>query len=114
MNVKKYVMLSVFLGVFLSVLAGCTSKENPFPDHEGGQIFLGLKKANVNCAGCHGDLGGGGMSAPDLIKSVKTLGADKFVAVVVSGRGNMPAFNESLEEDEILQIVNWLEKLPAE
>lgn len=112
MNVKKYVMLSVFLGVFLSVFAGCTSKENPLPDHEGGQIFLGLKKVNVNCAGCHGDLGGGGMRAPDLIKSVKNLGADKFVAIVANGFGSMPAFNKVLGEDEILQIVDWLIKLP--
>lgn len=112
MNAKNYVILSVFLGIFLFVLGGCKSKENPFPDHAGGKIFQGLTKVNVNCASCHGTLGGGGMRAPALTKSVKTLKPDQFVATVINGRGGMPAFNKVLQEEEILQIVDWLTKLP--
>ncbi len=112
MNVKKYKMLSLCFGVFLLLFSGCSSKENPFPDHEGGKIFLGLKDVNISCSECHGDLGGGGMSGPSLVKSVKNLTPEQFVAVVISGRGNMPAFNKKLQEEEILQITEWLKMLP--
>lgn len=113
MNVKKHVMLSVLLGTLLLFLSGCEKKENPFPDHVGGQIFQGLKKVNVNCADCHGSLGGGGMRAPSLTESVKKLSPEQFVTIVTNGgSGTMPAFEKVLEEEEILQIVDWLTKLP--
>ncbi len=111
MNVKHYAILPVLFGLFLFVPAGCTKKENPFPDHVGGQIFLGLKHVNVKCAGCHGDLGGGGMGGPNLVQSVKTLSPEHFVARVANGLGGMPAFGDVLTEDEILEIMDWLKKL---
>lgn len=114
MNMKKYRLLSLFFGVSLLLLSGCTSKENPFPDHEGGKIYLGLKHMNIRCSGCHGDLGGGGMSGPSLVKAVKNLKTEEFVATVISGRGDMPSFNKKLQEEEIIQIVEWLKMLPED
>lgn len=105
-------MLSVLSGSLLFVFSGCEKKENPFPDHMGGKIFQGLKNVNVKCMGCHGALGGGGMSGPSLTKAVKNLTSDQFVATVIDGRGKMPKFSAVLGEEEILQIVDWLQKLP--
>jgi len=112
MDVKKYFVRSVLLGSFLVAFSACEKKENPFPDHEGGQIFQGLKKVNVNCSGCHGPLGGGGMRAPSLTKSVRNLPPDQFIVTVAKGRGGMPAFDKVLQEEETRQIMDWLQKLP--
>ncbi len=67
---------------------------------------------NVKCTGCHGTLGGGGMRGPSLTKAVKNMTPDQFVATVTDGRGDMPAFDGMLKEKEILQVVDWLQKLP--
>lgn len=103
------------LGLIALVLLGvtaCEKKVNPFPDHAGGQIFQGLKNVNVKCSGCHGDLGGGGMGGPDLTASVKSMPQDQFVETVMNGRDDMPAFGAVLKEEEILEIFDWLQKLP--
>lgn len=105
-------MLSMFSGLLLFVVSGCSKKENPFPDHLGGKTFQGLNKADVKCSGCHGDLGGGGMSGPSMTKAAKKMTPKQFVGTVLNGRGGMPAFEGMLEKEEILEIVDWLKKLP--
>lgn len=97
----------------LFLFTACEKKENPFPDHMGSKIFQGKKSAKVNCASCHGDLGGGGMRAPNVVKAVKNLTAEQFSGVVKNGKGNMPPFKDLLEEEEITEIFDWLKKLPS-
>ncbi len=100
-------------GIFLLIaFSACEKKENPFPDHVGGQIFQGTKIVNVKCSGCHGALGGGGMSAPGLIKAAKDQSPEAFSETVLKGRGGMPAFDGVLKEDDVLQVIDWLQKLP--
>ncbi len=106
----KFTVAAVFL--MLNV-TGCEKKENPFPDDVGGQIFQGNKIVNVKCSGCHGALGGGGMSAPKLLDYVKNASSEEFVETVIKGRGGMPPFDGLLKEDEVLQIIDWLKKLPS-
>lgn len=108
---KNRIVLLAVSGSFLFVLYGCHKEENPFPNHVGGKIFQGQKNVNVRCTGCHGALGGGGMRAPSLISAVKNLTLDQFVATVRNGKGKMPAYGGVLKEEDILQIVDWLQKL---
>jgi hypothetical protein len=104
------IILSFFL--FLVSGIGCEKKPIPLPDHPGGQIFHGIKRADVRCAKCHGDRGEGSARAPALVQSGKTLPPSLFVATVLEGRNRMPPFRSVLTEAEILEIVDWLSKVP--
>lgn len=105
--------LPVLLPVFLSLLVmSCEKKQIPLPDHPGGQIFHGIKRADVRCAKCHGDRGEGSARAPALVQSGKTLPPERFVATVLEGRGRMPPFRSVLTEAEVLSIMDWLSKIP--
>ncbi|MFQ5587502.1 MAG: c-type cytochrome [Nitrospiria bacterium] len=110
----QHVLTKLFIvGIpLILALAGCEKKENPFPDHLGGQIFQGNKMVNVNCANCHGPLGGGGMRAPNLSNSAKNKASEQFIETVIKGRKGMPAFGAVLKEDDVLQIIDWLKKIP--
>ncbi len=66
---------------------------------------------DVKCHGCHGWLGEGGTDAPALVTSGKTIAPDKFVGAVTYGRGGMPAYGNVLREDDILLVIDWLEKI---
>ena len=74
----------------------------------------------ANCAACHQPEGQGIAGAfPALAKSKFVVGDPKVVAAtVLNGRGGMPAFRDSLKDDELsatLSFVraNWGNKAPA-
>lgn len=106
--------IRIFLLVLIPFFSfmGCGPKDIPFPDHPGGQLYSGLKKGVIRCFKCHGAQGGGTMRGPALLESGKTIGAEKFTVTVLKGRGRMPRFEGVLREEEIGQIIDWLEKLP--
>lgn len=106
-------MKTTMLILVLFIFTACEKKVNPFPDHMGSKIFQGQQNAKVNCANCHGDLGGGGMKAPNVAKAVKNLTAEQFSGIVMNGKGSMPPFADTLKEEEILEILDWLNKLPS-
>ena len=63
-----------------------------------------------NCAGCHGDHGGGGMG-PSLRDDVWLYGGEfrQVAESIREGRnGVMPAWRERLSEDEQRAIAAWL------
>jgi mono/diheme cytochrome c family protein len=103
-----------FLQVFILLLflAGCAKKDIPLPDHPGGQLYSGLKNGVIRCFKCHGVQGEGGFRAPALVKDGKTMAHEKFTATVLQGRDRMPRFEGNLTEEEIAQIIDWLEKIP--
>ncbi|MFQ5597934.1 MAG: c-type cytochrome [Nitrospiria bacterium] len=110
---KPYLLFSwVFILIFSSFSQGCTTKETPLPDHLGGKIYQGRMRLDVKCHGCHGWLGEGGRNAPPLVQFGRTISHDKFVDAVIFGRGSMPAFESVLSKNEILEIIDWLEKIP--
>lgn len=97
--------------VLLLLSAGCVNKDIPLPDHPGGQLYSGLKKGVIRCFKCHGAQGEGTSRAPALVESGKTMAAEKFTITVLKGRGRMPRFEGNLTEEEIAQIIDWLEKI---
>ena len=66
--------------------------------------FNGYRRYHAECHTCHGPAGLGSSFAPNLLDSVKTLGYEKFLEIVVNGRTNisttaqnkMPAFGDNL------------------
>jgi len=100
------------ISLLMGFVVGCEKKPIPLPNHPGGQLFHGMKRADVRCAKCHGDRGEGSVKAPALVQGGKTLSQDQFVATVMEGRNRMPPFRSVLTEDEIISIMDWLSKVP--
>jgi cytochrome c oxidase cbb3-type subunit III len=89
------------------------SPRNPYGDDRGGmgqgrQLFM-----RFNCAGCHGDHGGGGMG-PSLRDVDWMYGASEAQVFdsIAHGRGHgMPTWGTKLNEDEIWKLVAYLKSL---
>lgn len=63
-----------------------------------------------NCAKCHGDDGKAGvMGASDL--SATTLDANAKLEIVKNGKGAMPAFAGQLSDEQIGEVVGYIETL---
>ena len=74
-----------------------------------GQLELGEEVYAGNCATCHGAAGEGGFG-PELaggavVERYSEVGDHR--AVVVSGRGAMPAWGDTLTEEEIDAVVRY-------
>jgi len=113
---KKWIGIGVWTSVsafFFLLVGGCQKKDIPLPTHVGGQIFHGITRSDVRCYRCHGDRGEGGMSAPPLVSAGKAIDRDRFVQTVLNGRRRMPSFQSALTEEEILTMIDWLEKVSA-
>lgn len=99
---KLYVLILVFL-----VAAGCTGR--PPKDATGEEIYLQL------CSNCHGDdlegrigpaLGSGSTAAdhPDTF----------FEATILDGRGRMPSFRTSLDDDQLVRLIAYLREVQGQ
>lgn len=63
--------------------------------------------AKANCAACHGGLGYGG--AGPRFRGDKLLSADTYVVgQILIGRGIMPAFGDTLSNDEIAAVATYI------
>ena len=69
--------------------------------------------AQMNCAGCHGMGGGGGMGPP-LLDDEWIYGADpaNIYSTIVEGRPNgMPSFRGRLSNDQVWQLTAYVRSL---
>lgn len=111
---RSFVLLS-----FLFLFTGCKKRADiPLPDHPGGQLYSGLKRFDITCYKCHGNVGegplrGGSLEGPALVHSGKTIPREIFVKTVIEGKDRMPPYGTALKEEEILQIIDWLEKVSS-
>ena len=72
------------------------------PTDEGdGDPEAGAEVWSANCAGCHGLDGGGANGGPNLIGRESALDATKVRAQIANGGNGMPAFKDTLSEQEI-------------
>ena len=95
------------LGVALTSLVRADEDEKPYKVSEDGVVdwytFSGFRRFNAECFVCHGPDGVGSSFAPALVDSLKTLSYEDFLEIVVNGRENvsasqqskMPAFGEN-------------------
>ena len=66
-----------------------------------------------NCAGCHGDHGGGGMG-PSLRDSSWYYGGDEasvFASITEGRQHGMPAWGSKLPRDQIWKIVTYIKSM---
>ena len=69
----------------------------------------GRKVFEDNCAGCHGDDGGGG-TGPELKGNSDAESADRTVNQIREGGGGMPAFDDRLERQELADVAAYVTK----
>lgn len=69
-----------------------------------------------NCAACHAADGTGGQG-PDLVSLLVNNGAEEehpdFTEMILGGEGDMPSFADTLTDQEIADILAWLDEQAA-
>jgi cytochrome c6 len=104
------ILLLLFAGLTLFVVS--TVQANPGPDSAASSATFRTK-----CAMCHGQDGSGSevgksMNVPDLRSAVVQKLPDGQLAQIISdGKGGMPAFKNSLSEDQVHSLVAHIRSL---
>ena len=95
------------LAIYPPLPAMAQDEEKPYSVKDGAidwYSYNGFRRYHAECHVCHGPDGLGSSFAPALAESMKTMGYDAFLEVVVNGReavgtseqSKMPAFGENL------------------
>jgi mono/diheme cytochrome c family protein len=85
----------------LMLTVSCVGR--PAEDASGQEIYLQL------CSNCHGDTLEGGIGPPLGAGSDAAGRTDEFLRVAIhDGRGRMPSFSKSLEDDQIDRLITFL------
>ena len=98
----------VLVSAAMVVVACGTASSSAHPD---GDAARGETLFAAHCAACHGDDAQSGSARQDLPGAVADDGIDEIFLVVQNGKddGEMPAFKDELTEQEIADILAWLE-----
>lgn len=108
--VASTTLLVVFVG--LTLFTASIARANPVPDRAASTATFRTK-----CAMCHGPDGGGSeagksMNIPDLRSSAVQKVSDAELAQIISnGKGGMPAFKNSLSEEQVRDLVTYIRSL---
>jgi len=103
-------LLVPFIGITL--FSSPIGRANPAPDNTAASATFRSK-----CAMCHGPDGAGStvgksMNVPDLRAAAVQKAPDAQLTQVISdGKGGMPAFKNSLSEDQIHSLVAYIRSL---
>jgi mono/diheme cytochrome c family protein len=106
------ILLLLFVGLTLFVAS--IARANPVPDAAAASATFRSK-----CAMCHGADGAGSdvgksLNVPDLrSQAVQKLSDAELTQVITNGKGGMPAFKDSLSEDQIHSLVGHVRSLRA-
>ncbi|MFT5176141.1 MAG: mono/diheme cytochrome c family protein [Gammaproteobacteria bacterium] len=95
--------------------------DNPVPRTEDA-IAKGNTLYDTNCAVCHGALGRGDGSAAaafkprpsDLRGTVSSWYDGQIAALIISGRGAMPAYRNILDDEAVWSVVHYLRRLQGQ
>ena len=104
------ILLVLFVGLTLFVVS--IVRANPGPGSAASSATFRTK-----CAMCHGQDGGGSevgksMNVPDLRSPVvQKLPDTELARVIANGKGGMPAFKNSLNEQQIHALVTHIRSL---
>jgi len=74
------------------------------PVFEGAQLFYGK-----GCEYCHAIDGQGGIRGPDLSRIADRLPVSEITTTIADGRGNMPAYVNNMQPEEMAKIIAFLE-----
>jgi mono/diheme cytochrome c family protein len=92
------------------------SQEIPFALDDSEAIEAGRLTFDAQCAICHGEQGSGGLpgtgdfSSPELHSALRDMPGEAF-CIISEGEGTMPAFKQTLTEDERWQVLTFLTSL---
>lgn len=98
-------------------LAACSSEQaNPFAWDDVGAIQAGQEIYQAQCGACHAPDGTGALpSAPDFTtdeaNSDLLSEPGRYYCSIAEGVGAMPAFGDSLDDEELWQVVTFLDSL---
>jgi mono/diheme cytochrome c family protein len=104
------ILLLLFVGLMLFVAS--IARANPGPDGAASNATFRTK-----CAMCHGPDGSGSevgksMNVPDLrSQAVQKLSDAELTQIISNGKGGMPAFKDSLSEDQTRSLVAHIRSL---
>jgi mono/diheme cytochrome c family protein len=104
--------LLLLLFVVLALFVASIVRASPVPDSAASGATFRTK-----CAMCHGQDGGGSdvgksMNIPDLRSAaVQKLPDSELTQVISNGKGGMPPFKDSLNEDQIRGLVAHVRSL---
>jgi mono/diheme cytochrome c family protein len=117
-KIEQHVLLAstalLLLFVVLTLFVASIARANPVPDAAASRATFKEK-----CAMCHGEDGAGSdvgksLHAPDLRSAaVQKLSNSELTQVITNGKGGMPAFKDSLSEDQIHGLVAHVRSLRA-
>lgn len=106
-----------WLIVFLVVPLMAFTQTGGEPGAQQGEVARGEQIYQANCAMCHGVEATGMMGMhPALTGVVDRLSAEGVEVTVRKGRNTnppMPAFGDRLDDDDIIDLLAYLESLPA-
>jgi mono/diheme cytochrome c family protein len=104
------ILLLLFVGLTLFIAS--IARANPGPDAAAtGATF------KTKCSMCHGPDGSGSevgksMNVPDLrSQAVQKLSDAELTQIISNGKGGMPAFKDSLSEDQTRSLVAHIRSL---
>ena len=106
------ILPALFAGLAFFVVA--TVQASPAPDSAASATY------RTKCAICHGPDGAGSevgksMKVPDLRSpAVQKLPDAQLAQVIADGKGGMPSFKNSLNEEQIHGLVAHLRSLPRQ
>lgn len=121
MTRKVRLLLVLVFGIVVSVLNVAHAQENdntppklnPYTGNaaaiaEGQELYK-----NLNCYGCHGMRGGGGMG-PNLTDETWQTGDGSdanLLAQIRDGRGSMPPFKSVVSDDQVWKLIAFVRSL---
>jgi quinohemoprotein ethanol dehydrogenase len=92
--------------IAFAVPAGGAPGTGQTTEGESGGDDLGATVYRQRCAACHGGSGEGG-SGPSMVDVDDRLTRDEHVTVVREGKGKMPAWEDTLSDEEIEAVVDY-------
>jgi mono/diheme cytochrome c family protein len=102
---RKMTMKILILAAATIVVTAIPASAQPLPQQGGEAIYKGI------CQDCHMPDGHGGTGAgsyPALVKNPKLAEPGYPVSVVIHGQKAMPPFGNSLDDQQIADVVNYL------
>jgi mono/diheme cytochrome c family protein len=95
----------VVLALLASTLVACSISEPP-EDATGEEIYRSL------CSNCHGDDLSGGVGPALGPGSFSSTQPDEFLVITIEhGRGSMPSFSSTLDDEQVLRLVAYLREV---
>ena len=101
----------IALGV-LCVIPACGSESDDTGGDTSsltGDVAIGQAVYEASCSFCHTLTGSENGSTPALTDRVPYLSKSEIINVILNGKGSMPGYEGTLDEQEIVDIVAYLQ-----